>query len=133
MCREKLRTFFDRHFHDIADRFFVIENLERLGIVAPAAAVFAGHVTARQKIHLELDYALPLARLATATFGIERESARRIAAHARDWQLRIEIPNLIEHFHIGAWRRARRFTDRRLIDFVNGGDLGRARLWRAGC
>ena len=84
MCREKLRTFFDRHFHDIADRFFVIENLERLGIIAAAAAVFARHVTARQKIHLELDYALPLARLATATFGIERESAGGISAHARD-------------------------------------------------
>src|SRR5213596_311110 len=57
-------VFFDRHLHHVTNRFFVIEDFERLRIVAPAAAVLARHVTARQKIHFQLDYALPLARLA---------------------------------------------------------------------
>jgi hypothetical protein len=82
--RKKFRRFFDRHFHHVADRFVVVEYLKRLGIVTFAAAIFAWHVAARQKIHLQFDHALTLASLATTTFGVERESAGRITTHARD-------------------------------------------------
>ena len=133
MRRKELRRFLDCHLHDVADGFFVVENFECLWVITPAAAIFARHVTARQKIHFQFDHALTFARLAAAALGVKRESARRIAAHARDRQLRVKIPNLIEHFDVGARRGARRFTDGPLIDFVNGGNLGSARLQRAGC
>ena len=71
MHRKELRRFLDRHFHDVADRFFVVQNFQRLRIVTSAVAIFAGHITARQKIHLQLDHALTLARLATAALGIK--------------------------------------------------------------
>ena len=61
MRREKFRRFLDRHFHHVADRLFVVENFERLRIVTFPAAIFARHITARQKIHLELDHALAFA------------------------------------------------------------------------
>ena len=84
MGRKEYGRFFDRHFHHIADRFVVVEYLKRLRIVTFAAAVFAWHVAAWQKIHLQFDYALTLASLATATFGVERKSTGRISAHTRD-------------------------------------------------
>ena len=81
MHGKEFRRFFDCHFHHIADGFFVKKNLERLRIVPPALTIFTRDITAWQKVHLELDHALALARLAAAAFGIKRESARRITAH----------------------------------------------------
>ena len=110
---------FDRHLHHVTDRFFVVEDFERLRIVTATAAIFARHITARQKTHLELDHALALAGFATAAFRVEGEPAGRITAHARDRQLRVEIADLIEHFDVSCRGRARRLPDRRLIDFVD--------------
>ncbi len=62
MGREKLRRFFDRHFHHVADRFVVVENFERLRIVTASAAVLARHERFRQKIHFQFDHALALCR-----------------------------------------------------------------------
>src|SRR4030095_3230430 len=101
---KEFRRFFDRHFHHVADRFVVEEYLKRLRIVTFAAAIFAWHVAARQKIHLQFDHALTLARLAPAPFCAERESASRIATHARDGELRVEIAGLVEAFDVGARR-----------------------------
>jgi len=56
MRREKLRRFFDGQLHDVADGLFVIENLQRLRIVTATVTVLAQHITARQKIHLQLDH-----------------------------------------------------------------------------
>ena len=120
MRRKELRGFLDCHLHDVADGFFVVENFQRLRVITSAAAILARHITARQEIHFQFDYTLTFARFTAAALRVKRESARRIAAHARDRQLRVKIPNLIEHFDVGARRGARRFTDRRLIDFVNG-------------
>src|SRR5581483_7475280 len=76
MRREKFRRFFDGHLHDVANRSAVVEDFEGLRIVAPAVAIFARHITAGQKIHLQFDQALALAGLAPAALGIEREPAR---------------------------------------------------------
>src|SRR4030095_4978920 len=111
MRREKLRRFLDRHFHYVAARFVVVEYLKRLRMVTFATAILARHVAARQKIHLQFDHALPLAGLATAAFGVEREPARGISAHSRDRELRVKIPDLVEHFDIRARRRARRLAN----------------------
>ena len=126
MRGKEFRRFFDRHFHHVADRFVAVKYLKRLRIVTFTAAVFARHIATRQKIHLQFDHTLTLASLATTAFGVERESARGIAAHAGDRQLRVKIPDLVEHLDVGARRRTGRFPDRRLIDLVNGFDLLRA-------
>ena len=122
MGREKFGCFLDRHLHHVANRFFVVEDFQCLWIVAAAFAILAWHKTARQKIHLQFDHALAFARFATATLRIERKTARGITAHARDRQLRVEIPNLIEDFNVGPRRRARSLADGRLINLVNGLD-----------
>ena len=126
MYREKLRRFFDRHLHDIADRLFVVEDFERLRVVTFLAAVLTRHITAREKIHLQLDDALAFAGFATTALGVKGKPARGISAHARNRQLRIKIADLVEYFDVCAGRRARRLADGRLIDFVNGFDLTRA-------
>ena len=71
MRRKKLRRLLDRHFHDVADRFFVVENFQRLRIVTSAVAIFAGHITAGQEIHLQLDHTLTFAGLTAAALGIK--------------------------------------------------------------
>ena len=75
MCREEFRGFFNRHVHHVTDGFLVVENFERLRIVTFAAAIFARHVCARQKIHFQFDIALALARFAASAFGVEQKPA----------------------------------------------------------
>src|SRR5213079_3283569 len=53
-------------------------------------------------------------------------------AHARDRQLCVKAPDLVEHFYVSARRRARRFSNRRLIDFIHDGNLGSTRVSRVG-
>src|SRR5205823_7017280 len=74
MGGKEFGSFLDGHLHDIADALFVVEDFQRLRVVTPAAAIFTRHVTARQKIHFELDHSLSLARFAASPFGIERKS-----------------------------------------------------------
>src|ERR671918_1064408 len=119
MRRKELRRFLDRHLHYVANRFIVIENFERLRIVTATAAIFAGHITAREKIHYQLDHALTSARLAAAAFGVKREPARRIPANTRDRQLRVKIADFVKYFDVCARRRTRRFPNGRLIDLVD--------------
>ena len=71
MRRKELRSFFDRHLHHVPDGLVVVEDLERLRIVTAAAAVFARHITARQKIHFQFDHALTFASLATTAWRVE--------------------------------------------------------------
>ena len=40
--------------------------------------------------------------------------------------MRVQIPDLVENFNVSAWRRARRLSDRGLINFVNRLDFFRA-------
>ena len=51
------------------------------------------------------------AATATAAFRVKRKSARRITAHARDGQLRVQIANLVEDLHVRGGRGARGFAD----------------------
>ena len=63
----------DRHVHDIADGFSVVENLEGLRIVARSMAIFALHVAGGKKVHLQLDLAVSVAGLAASALGVERD------------------------------------------------------------
>src|SRR5205085_2026500 len=117
---KELGRLLDRHLHDVADALIVIEDLEGLRVVTPAAAIFARHVAAREKTHLQLDRALAGTGLAPAPFGVERKPARRITTHSRDRQLPIELANFVKNFDVSRRSRARRLADRRLVDVVNG-------------
>ena len=126
MRMKKLRRFLDRHLHYVADRFLVVEDFERLRIVSATAAVFARHQRLRQKIHFQFDHALAVAGFASTALGVERKTAGRVTAHARNRQLRVKISNLVENFDVSPRSRSRRLANRRLIDFVNRFDLFRA-------
>ena len=112
ICFKKSSRFFDRHFHDIPDRFFVVENFERLRVVPFPPAILARHITARQKIHFQLNHTLAGTGLATPAFGIEGKPARTIATHAGDRQLGIEVPDLVEYFNVSPRRRPGSFPNR---------------------
>src|SRR3954470_22725639 len=119
MMSKKCRSFFNGHVHHVSDGFVVVEHLKCLRIVTFPAAIFAGHVCARQEIHLQLDHTLTFARLAPATFGIERETASPVAAHSGGGQLGVKVPTLVEYLDVGPRRRSRSFADWRLIHFVD--------------
>ena len=61
----------------------LVAHLERLAVVALAAADVAGDEHVGQEMHLDLDQAAALAGLAAAAFDVEREAARLVAARAR--------------------------------------------------
>ena len=94
----------------------LVLHLQRLVIVAPAAAHVAGDVNVRQEIHLDALQPVALARLAAPAFHVETEAARLVAPLARFRQHRIEIPNRREQARIRGGIRARRAPDGRLID-----------------
>ena len=81
MMGEELCRFLNRHIHDIANRFVVVEDFQGLRVVTCSAAVFTRHVGAREEIHLQLDHALSFAGFAASAFGVKRKSAAGITAH----------------------------------------------------
>ena len=71
MSGKKFGGFLDGHLHDIADALLVVEDFQRLRVVTTTIALFARHITARQKIHLQLDRPLSFASFTAASFGVE--------------------------------------------------------------
>src|ERR1043165_3454365 len=92
----------DGHVHDIADGLLIVEDFERLRVVPFSAAVFAGHVGTRQKIHFQLDYTLALACLAAATLSVKGKAASGITSHPRYRQLRVKTADFIENFDVSS-------------------------------
>jgi len=90
---------------------------ERFGIVAAAAADFAGDVDIRQKIHFDTAKAIALAGFAAATLDVEAETAGFVAAFARFGKHGEEFADGAEDAGVGGRVRARRAADGRLIDF----------------
>ena len=81
----------DRHREHFVDVLALVADLERLAVVALAVADVARHVDVGQEVHLDLDEAVALARLAAAALDVEREAARAVAALARLLHLREEL------------------------------------------
>ena len=78
----------DGHVEDLGDRVALVLHLERLAVVALAAADVALHVDVGHEVHLDLDLPVALARLAAPALHVEREPPRPVAAHARLGRLR---------------------------------------------
>ena len=98
------------------DAVALVEDLERLAVVALAVADIAGHVDVRQEVHLDLDQAVALAGLAAAAADVEAEAPGRVAARARFGHLREQLAQRREQAGVGRGIRARRAADRRLVD-----------------
>src|SRR5580698_2509538 len=77
-----------RHIEDFGDALAFVLNLERVAIVALAAAYFAGDINVRQEVHFDADDAVALASLAAAALDVEGETAGTVAAHSGLGKLR---------------------------------------------
>ena len=113
---EKLQRFVDGHVEQVGNRVALVAHGERFGVVAAAAADFAGDVHVGQKIHFDAAQAVALAGFAAAAFHVEAEAAGLVAALARFGQHGEEFADRGEDAGVGGGIRARRAADGRLVD-----------------
>src|SRR5690606_38394842 len=83
MGGEELTRFADGQPQNIGDVLAAVAYFQRGLIEALALALVAGDVNVGQEVHLHLAYAVALARLATAAFGVEGEAPGRVPTRAR--------------------------------------------------
>ena len=91
-------------------------DLQRLAVVALAAADLARDVDVGQELHLDLDDPVALAVLAAAALDVEREAARTVAAHARLGHAGEQLADGREQADVRGRVGARRPADGRLVD-----------------
>src|SRR5437870_8659075 len=113
---EQLGRFLDVHVEHVGDRVALELHLERLAVVARAVAHVAGDVDVGQEVHLDLDQAVALARLAAAALDVEAEAAGLVAAGLALRQAGEPVADLGEGAGVGRGVGARRAADRRLVD-----------------
>ncbi len=113
---EELEAIGDRHVQDVGDAHALEQDLERVPVVPSALAHFTRHVHVRQEVHLDLDRAVAGAGLAAAAGHVEREPTGLITTDLGLVGLGEQLADVIEHTGVGGRVRARRSTDRRLID-----------------
>ena len=114
--REEGERLLHGHLENVGDRLPLEADLERLAVVALPLTGLARHVDVGQEVHLDLDLAVTLARLAAAAFDVEREPAWFVAAHLRVGRQGVELANVGEEIGVRRWVRARRAADGALVD-----------------
>src|SRR5882672_3599239 len=122
------------HVEQVGNRVSFVPDRKCLGVVAAAAADFAGYVHVGQEIHFDAAQAIALARLAAAALHVEAEAAGFVAALPRFGEHGEEFADRREDAGVGCGIRARRAADGRLIDLDHFVDLRGAfnRAERAG-
>src|SRR5256885_6334782 len=126
---EQLGRFLDVHVEHVGDRVALELHLQRLAVVAGAVADVAGDVDVGQEVHLDLDEAVALARLATAALDVEGEAAGLVAARLALGQAGEPVADLGEGAGVGRGVAPGRAADRRLVDvdhlfeLLEAGDL----------
>ena len=105
-----------RHLQHLVDVLALVADLERLAVVALAVAHVARHVDVGQEVHLDLDHAVALARLAAPALDVEREAPGAVAALARRRHAGEELADRREEPGVGRRVGARRAADRALVD-----------------
>src|SRR5262249_25550460 len=107
---EEAERFFDGHVQYIGDVLASIMNLQRLCVVACAAADLAIDIHIRQEVHLDALGPLPLARFASAALDVEAESASFVAAELGIARLGENATDFVEDARvrrrIRSWRSA---------------------------
>ena len=117
---EEFDGLLDRHVHDIADGFSVVENLKRGWVVASSVAVLTRHVGWREEVHFQFDHALSEAGFAAAALVVEGEPACGVATHAGGGKCGENFADFVEDLHIGRRCGAGSFSDGRLVHFEHG-------------
>ena len=105
-----------RHIQHIKNILSFIFHIQRLPVVAPAAADFAGHIYIWQKMHLYLDNAIPAAGLAAAAFYIEAEPSLAVALGLGIRGGGKQIPDLVKYSRISSRIGTGRAPYGRLVD-----------------
>ena len=113
---EELQRLLDGHLEDLGDVLPLVVDLERLAVVALALADLARDVHVGQEVHLDLDDARALARLAAAALDVEAEAPRLVAAQPRLGHGGKQLAQRRPQPGVGCRVRARRAADRRLVD-----------------
>ena len=113
---EVLQRFLNVHFQHLRDRLAFVADLQRLAVEAMPFTDRAGDPHVGQEIHLQLRRSVPFAGLAAAAADVEAEPARLVSTRFRLGQLGMEPADLVEDLDVGGRVRARRPSDRRLID-----------------
>ena len=113
---EQLQRVLDGHLQHVVDVVALVEDLQRLAVVALAVADVAGHVDVGQEVHFDLDQAVALAGFAAAAAHVEAEATRRVAARARFRHLCEQFAQRREQSGVGRRIGTRRAADRRLVD-----------------
>ncbi len=114
--REDLGGLLGREREDVGDVEALVAHLERLAVVALAAAHVARDVDVGQEVHLDRDLPAAAAVLAAAALHVEREAPRAVAAHPRVRHLRHELADRVEDVRVRGRVAAGRASDRRLVD-----------------
>jgi hypothetical protein len=91
----------DGEIEYVGDRLAAVFDLESFTVVAAPFALLARDVHVRQKVHLNRNDAVPLARLATSSLDVERKAARPEAACLRLRQHREQVPDESEETCVG--------------------------------
>src|SRR5260370_5427210 len=112
---EELDRIEHRHVEDVGDVRATALDLERVSIIALAAAYLAGDVHVGQEVHLDADDAVALARLAAAALHVERKTPRPVAAHSPFRQLREKLADVREEPRVRRGIRTWCAADRTLV------------------
>ncbi len=113
---EDLQRLLRGHLQDVRDGVPAVVDLQRLAVVALAAADLAGHVDVRQELHLDLQDAVALAVLAAAALDVEAEAPGPVAPHACLRHAREELADGPEEARVRGRVGARRAADGALVD-----------------
>ena len=114
--RKELHRLVNRHVEHLGDGLALVVHLERLAVVARPLADLTGNVDIGKELHLDLQDAVAPARLTASALHVKAEPPRLIAAHTRLAHLTEQLADRIEHPRVGRGIRARRASDRLLID-----------------
>ncbi len=113
---EERQRLLDRHVEHVGDRMPLERDVERVAVVAAALARLARDVDVGQEMHLDLEGAVALARLAAAAGDVEGETSRLVAPHAGVGRRCEQLPDPVEDLGVRRRVRARCAADRRLVD-----------------
>ncbi len=123
--RQELYGLVDSHVEKIIDVLSAVFDIEHLLAEALAVACLALHLYVGHELHRDCYRPLPLALLAAAPFGVEREVCRREAHLLRQLLVGEQLADLVVGLEIGGRIAARRRADRVLVDELHGLDVGR--------
>jgi len=113
---EECECFLDRHLEHIRDALAAIANGEGLAVIPPAETDLTRHEGIGQKLHLDADRAIALARFASPALHVEGETPAIPAPHTRFGDLGEKLADARESAAVGGGVAPRAASDRTLID-----------------